>query len=443
MQRHRILKKSKQSKGPIAYWMSRDQRSANNWALNFAQKLAIRKKSPLLVFFYLDDNFLGATYRQYSFMLEGLEEVHKNLLDKNIPFIILESNLEEIIPQFIFENNISNLVVDFDPLKIKRKWIKAVLDKIDVSTYQVDAHNIVPTWLASDKQEYAARTFRPKIWSKIGKITDVESIEKHPYSYNKIDENIDFSSILKKLDVDRSVSKVKKFRSGEREAKKTLDYFIVNKLDEYSQKRNDPILDFQSNLSPYLHFGQISAQKIAYEVQNSDADESSSNAYLEELIVRRELSDNFCYYNQGYDNINSFPNWAKTTLDEHVYDGRDYIYSLEEFENSKTHDDLWNAAQYQMVKEGKMHGYMRMYWAKKILEWTNTPKQAMNIAIYLNDKYELDGRDPNGYAGIAWSIGGIHDRAWGERKIFGKVRYMSLRGAKSKFRVKKYIQKFS
>jgi deoxyribodipyrimidine photo-lyase len=163
---------------------------------------------------------------------------------------------------------------------------------------------------------------------------------------------------------------------------------------------------------------------------------------LQQLVARRVLSYNFCFYNQNYDNTAGFPEWARRTLKDHRRDRREYIYSAEEFENAATHDELWNAAQIEMVERGKMHGYLRMYWAKKILEWTETPEHAMEIAIYLNDKYELDGRDPNGYTGIAWSIGGVHDRAWGERPVFGKIRYMSYNGCRSKFNVKAYIEKY-
>ena len=161
---------------------------------------------------------------------------------------------------------------------------------------------------------------------------------------------------------------------------------------------------------------------------------------LEELIVRRELADNFTFYNTQYASFDGFPAWAKQSLNEHRKDKREYLYSLKQFEQAETHDPLWNAAQTQMINKGKMHGYMRMYWAKKILEWTPSPEEAMMIAIYLNDKYELDGRDPNGYAGIAWSIGGVHDRAWFDRPVYGKVRYMNYRGCESKFNVKEYIR---
>jgi deoxyribodipyrimidine photo-lyase len=176
------------------------------------------------------------------------------------------------------------------------------------------------------------------------------------------------------------------------------------------------------------------------EVSEAHVDKQSRETFLEELVVRRELSDNFCFYNSNYDNFRGFPEWARKTLDIHRGDAREYHYTAEQLECAETHDDLWNAAQTEMVKRGKMHGYMRMYWAKKILEWTESPEMAMEVAVYLNDRYELDGRDPNGYAGIAWSIGGVHDRAWNERPVFGKIRYMSYNGCKTKFNVKEYLK---
>ena len=217
--------------------------------------------------------------------------------------------------------------------------------------------------------------------------------------------------------------------------------FINHRLDEYDSLRNYPERDGQSGLSPYLHFGQISAQRIALAVTAAEAPAASKKAFLEELIVRRELSDNYCFYNKNYDHFEGVPNWAKITLNKHRDDPREFLYSPEQLEQALTHDDLWNSAQKEMVITGKMHGYMRMYWAKKILEWTGSPEEALAVAIFLNDKHSLDGRDPNGYAGIAWSIGGVHDRPWGERKIFGMIRYMNYNGCLRKFNVKEYIRK--
>jgi len=211
----------------------------------------------------------------------------------------------------------------------------------------------------------------------------------------------------------------------------------------YNEDRNDPNRRGLSNLSPYFHFGHISPQRVALEIKDSSLSNADKDVFLEEMIVRRELSDNFCEYESNYDSFEGFHPWAKNTLNEHREDKRDYLYPKEQFEQADTHDLLWNAAQNQMRLTGKMHGYMRMYWAKKILEWSPSPEIALQVAIDLNDKYELDGRDPNGYAGIAWSIGGVHDRAWFERPVYGKIRYMNFNGCKSKFNVQKYIELYA
>jgi len=251
----------------------------------------------------------------------------------------------------------------------------------------------------------------------------------------------DWSRVKNSLKIDRKISEVNWIEPGMKAVHLMMNNFIEHKLSKYEAKRNDPNIDGQSNLSPYLHFGQISAQRIALEILKKSTSASEREVFLEELIVRRELADNFCFYNEHYDQFKGFPDWAKKTLREHRRDRREFIYSLDQLEKGETHDDLWNAAQEEMVKSGKMHGYMRMYWAKKILEWTETPEEALGMAIFLNDKYELDGRDPNGYVGVAWSLGGVHDRAWFPRPIFGKIRYMSYRGARSKFDVRAYIKK--
>jgi deoxyribodipyrimidine photo-lyase len=214
--------------------------------------------------------------------------------------------------------------------------------------------------------------------------------------------------------------------------------FLRNKLDHYTEKRNDPSLNYVSNMSPYLHFGQISPLYIALQVLKTNS--PGCEAYLEELIVRRELSHNFLYYNNKYDMFEALPPWAKQSLNLHRKDKREYVYSLETFENAQTHDPYWNAAQEEMVITGKMHGYMRMYWGKKILEWSNSPEEGFKIALKLNNKYELDGRDANGFAGIAWCFG-KHDRAWGEREVFGKIRYMNAAGLKRKFDPDEYVKR--
>ncbi len=439
--RARILKKASPRIGPVVYWMSRDQRVKDNWAMHYAQEAALRSGSALGVVFCLAPSFLNAGLRQYDFMLLGLREVEASLRRKNIPLFLLLGRPEKEIPRFIASSRTALLVTDFDPLRIKRTWKKGVARRISIPFHEVDAHNIVPCWITSPKQEFGAYTIRPKINRLLDDyLTEFPALKSHPLRWTGKSALVNWKKVQRSLNADPAVPSADWIRPGEEAAGKMLRSFISEKLPGYAEQRNDPTLDSQSNLSPYLHFGQLSAQRVALEVRKSPAPRRDKAAFLEELIVRRELSDNFCFYNDHYDTFEGFPNWAKATLNAHRKDRREYVYSRKQFEECRTHDPLWNAAQREMITRGKMHGYMRMYWAKKILEWTRSPEEAMKIAIYLNDRYELDGRDPNGYTGIAWSIGGVHDRAWGERPVYGKIRSMSYNGAKSKFDVKRYIE---
>ena len=442
--RIRLLQKGDSRKGPVIYWMSREQRVHDNWALLYAQNLAIENKEPLIILFCLLPGFLDAALRQYSFMLKGLKAVEKELSNYNIPFFLLKGEPGTEVPEFVNKIGASKLVADFDPLKIKRKWKKNAAGKINIPFFEIDAHNIVPSLYVSKKEEYGAYTIRPKIYKLLpGFLVEYPDIRKMKKSESVSSEKINWENVFDNIKADREVKEVDWIKPGFNKAAEALNHFLNNKFDNYAETRNDPVKDGQSNLSPYLHFGHISAQRIALEVKKINGNKESEKSFLEELIIRKELSDNFCYFNNNYNSFSGFKDWAKDSLTKHKKDKREYVYTLKQFENAETHEDLWNAAQKEMVQTGKMHGYMRMYWAKKILEWSDSPENAMKTAIYLNDKYELDGRDPNGYTGCAWSIGGIHDRAWQERDIFGKIRYMNKNGAKRKFDVDKYISKFS
>jgi deoxyribodipyrimidine photo-lyase len=442
-QRARLVKEGVDPGGPVVYWMTREQRATDNWALLFSQNLAVEHNRPLIVVFCLVPDYPGANIRHYGFMLKGLQEVEQQLRELKIPFELLQGDPVKCMPRYMAHVKGSFLVTDFDPLHIKRAWQQRVAAGIKCTFYEVDSHNIVPCWHTSPKQEYGAYTIRPKINKLLCDFLDeFPKARQHPLNNSDmaaapIDWRKQFTYVA-----DHSVPEVGWLTAGETAARKAAERFIKEGLQFYDQKRNDPTLAGQSNLSPYLHFGHISPQRLALLVNSAEIAAETRDSFLEELIVRRELADNFCYYNENYDNFKGFPEWARKTLDQHRADKREFLYSQEEFEGGKTHDDLWNAAQRQMMQHGKMHGYMRMYWAKKILEWTKSPEEAMATAIYLNDKYELDGRDPGGYTGIAWSIGGVHDRAWQERQVFGKIRYMSYAGCARKFDVKKYIQRW-
>jgi deoxyribodipyrimidine photo-lyase len=437
------MKESARGGRCVLYWMSRDQRVGDNWALLFAAGLARLKGVPLGVVFCLVSDFLGATLRAYDFMLKGLEEVSATLERKGIPFFLLTGDPAAVVADFARQNEAGWLVTDFDPLRVKMRWKRQAAAGVDASVYEVDAHNVVPCRVASVKQEYGAYTIRPRIYRALPEYLDLfPPLRPGAAAWKSRTRRPDWRRALSALRVDRRVGPVDWIAPGERAAHRVLRRFIRGGLARYPETRNDPSLDGQSGLSPYLHFGQVSAQRVAIEVERCGAPTRAKEAFLEELIVRRELSDNFCLHNRDYDGPGGFPAWASQTLSEHMEDPREYIYTFSQLEDALTHDDLWNAAQREMVRRGKMHGYMRMYWAKKILEWTRSPRTAMRFAVRLNDRYELDGRDPNGYTGIAWSIGGVHDRAWGERPVFGKVRYMSYKGLRAKFNADAYVEKY-
>lgn len=440
--RVRALNDAPVGAGPVVYWMQRDQRAEYNWALHYAQEQALARGVQLVVVFNLVADYGGASWRQYDFLLRGLAETAKTLAKKQIPFVLLEGQPQSSIGDFIRQQAVGELVCDFHPLRQPRQWRTDIAKKSAVRVTEVDAHNIIPCWVASDKQEFAAHTFRLKVHRQLKTyLTDFPTVKIQSVVGPITASAIDWTASKQSLQADRSVAPVKWLIPGPQAAKKQTQNFITNSLDQYSEHRNDPNQAVLSNLSPYLHFGQLSAQWLASQVQQArDTSADSRAAYLEELIVRRELTDNFCYYNAQYDSVAGAHPWAQKTIAEHAQDEREYIYGRKELEEGKTHDELWNAMQLQMVQEGKMHGWCRMYWAKKILEWSEHAQLAIDRALYLNDTYELDGNDPNGVVGVMWSICGVHDRAWGQRPVFGKIRYMNFNGAKRKFDVAAYIK---
>lgn len=436
--RGREIKSGGNGRGPVIYWMSRDQRAGDNWALLHAQAQALALGRPLVVAFCLAPGFLDATLRQYGFMLRGLAETAADLERKAIPFFLLRGDPTEEVPRLCRILDPAMLVVDFDPLRVKRAWLAAVSNSISAPIDQVDAHNIVPAWAASGKQEWMARTIRPKIERLLPDyLVDFPPLRKHPHRLTNPPAPPDWNGVWDGLKVDRRVPETRS-RPGPAAARQAMKKFIAARLAGYDVNRNHPDRDAVSRLSAYLHFGQLSPQRLALEVSRSDAPDPDRRAFLEQLIIRRELSDNFCLYNPDYDRIEGFPEWSRKTLDRHRNDPRRPIYRQAELESAATHDRLWNAAQRQMVESGYMHGYLRMYWAKKVLEWSPTPEEALAAAIRLNDRYQLDGRDPNGYVGIAWSIGGVHDRPWFERPVFGSVRYLSGRSIERRLETDRY-----
>jgi len=441
--RTQLQNKHTYKEGVVLYWMNRDMRIKDNWALLYAQELALENNTELVICYNLDPEFLGGTLRQLDFKIQGLRELHADAEKLGIPFYVLVDSKIDCVIDFIKEKSVGIVVTDFAPLRIQQQWLVQIVKKIKVPVWVVDAHNIVPVWEASAKKEFAAYTIRKKINKKLKEfLTDFPKVKKQTPKIVSF-QKINFDTILKTAQTNRTVLPITWCKGGEKHALRTLKNFIENRIDAYATKRNDPIEDVQSNLSPYLHYGMIAPQRVAFQVQKSRIPVSSKEAFLEELIIRRELADNFCFYEKNYDNAKGFHEWF---IQQHKILSkikREYVYTLEQFEKGETHDELWNACQMQLIKTGKMHGYLRMYWAKMIYAWTKNVDEAMKIAIYLNDTYELDGRDPNGYTGIAWCIGGVHDRPWfPTNPVFGKLRYMSRNGMNKKFDVKTYISKW-
>lgn len=427
----------------IIYWMQASQRVRYNQALETAIRIANKRSLPVLVYFEITDDYPDANFRHYFFMIEGLREIMEELEKMGIQMIVnyhpdeKSPNLSELAKDAVM------VVTDCGYLNFQLEWREKYAQELPCLLIQVESDVVVPVESVSAKEEFSAGTFRPKINRLLPKY--LHPIDMTIPEKSSINQDIASFSIrnlqgaLKKLSIDTSVSPSPVFHGGTSKAEKLLQKFIEEKIYRFESLRNNPAEDYLSHMSPYLHFGQISPLYIALKLK-SESPAEAYRVYLEELIVRRELAINFVYYNANYDKFKGLPRWAKSSLEKHQHDTRKNIYSIAELEHALTHDSYWNAAQQEMVFTGKMHGYMRMYWGKKILEWSPTPQEAFQRCIYLNNKYELDGRDPNGYAGVAWCFG-KHDRAWKERPIFGKVRFMNDNGLKRKFDMEKYIQK--
>jgi deoxyribodipyrimidine photo-lyase len=450
-----VKQASDQGVGAVLYLMNRDCRIDDNWAYVHARETAQERGRDLIIGYYLEAGFLGGGFRQHKFKIEGLKDVQDRCDKIGHSFHVWSSGGMSSIIDFCKKEKIGLVVTDMSPLRIQRQWLGELQINLSCGLHEVDAHNCIPVWVTSPKREFAARTIRPKISRLFAEY--LEEFPKTVSVENKSKQvKIDWEGLMSLVPLQENDYEA---RGGYVEGEKAVSAFIQKGLKSYSENRNDPLAYGQSDFSPYLHYGHIAPARIALEViessphvqketaifakRNAAATDDSVRAFLEELVVRRELADNFCFHAQDYDKVSCFPDWSKRTIEQHKDDSREYLYTKEQFEFSKTHDDLWNAAQRQMVISGKMHGYVRMYWAKKILQWTPSAQDALDIAIYLNDRYEIDGRDPNGYAGITWSVGGVHDRAWFGREIFGTIRYMAISGMKKKFDVDAYIHRWS
>jgi deoxyribodipyrimidine photo-lyase len=430
----------------VVYWMQRAQRGRDNHAVNIAVQVANALELPLVVYFAGTANFPNANLRHYVFLNRGLVDVEQDLAERNIAFV-LRNAPRESHEQFLSDVGAAFVVGDENPMRAPERWRRELAARIKVPFWTVDADVVVPSKLM-ERAQYGAYTIRPRLYRLLPEFLAPYENPKAAREWRRPNDFIadsvheDMTRGWKELD--RTVAPVEAWIGGHHAATKRLRHFVTKLMKSYERDRNRPEVDGTSALSPYLHFGHIGPVTIALAVDAAAKKDASLKAardgYFNELIAWRELAVNFVKYTANYDSADCAEDWAKKTIAEHARDERERLYSLKELENGETHDELWNAAQTQMVVHGWMHNYLRMYWAKKILEWTPDAAMAMKWAIYLNDKYELDGRDPNGYAGIAWSMVGKFDRAWGERPVFGKIRYMSGASTGRKFDSKLYIE---
>jgi deoxyribodipyrimidine photo-lyase len=424
----------------VLYWMQASQRTHYNHALLHASYLSQSLDLPLVVYFGLTDGYPEANLRHYAFMLEGLKEVSHDLEHMGIRFVIRKCEPAE--GALSLSKDAAIVVCDMGYLRHQREWRAQLAERAPCQVVQVETDAIVPVQTAYVKEAYSAAVLRPRLHKLMERFMVVpETVWPTRGSLDLDIEGEDaagLTGLLKDMKVDRSVPPVKDLSGGPGQANELLDIFLERASEYYSEQKNDPSLRMQSDLSPYLHFGHISPLYIALRAISRPS--GGTDAFVEELFVRRELSLNFVHYRNDHDSFTCLPTWASNTLMKHSTDRRERVYSLEELEHGETHDPYWNAAQHEMVSSGKMHGYMRMYWGKKILEWTQDPREAFSRALHLNNKYELDGRDPNSYAGIAWCFG-KHDRPWGERAVFGSVRYMNDKGLERKFDMEGYIKR--
>lgn len=426
----------------VLYWMQQAQRTRCNHALAFAAGKAGNMRLPLVVGFVLIPDFPDAQFRHYRFMLQGLEEVRQSLAGLNISFVMKTGDMVSGVLEIA--DRASWVVTDAGYLRIQRQWRQQVADRLLCPFTVIETDVVVPVAAASDKQETAARTLRPRIMKKLNGFLDfADEPQQAQDSQWPLEPApaIDPDKLCRKANFQKaSTDKVLPYTGGQNHARDRLCLFIEKKLENYPKLARDPTAGCQSDLSPYLHFGQISPVDIVLQVSRADVSQEAKDAFIEQLVVRRELAVNFTYYNPGYDIYESaVPVWAQKSLDEHRADKRSWLYTTEELEAAATHDPYWNAAQMEMVSTGKMHNYMRMYWGKKIIEWSSGPEQAFETMLFLNNRYELDGRDPSGFAGVAWCFG-CHDRAWKQRPVFGKIRYMNAAGLERKFDIGAYVK---
>lgn len=430
----------------VLYAMRSAQRVEDNPALTLAVLRANEQAKPLVVAFCLTLDFPEANLRHFTFMLEGLAETFSSLKEIGAYPVLIEGRWPEEMAKLAEEA--CEVVLDQGYLRIHRRDTESLGARVKCRLFEVEGEAVVPIEVASEKAEYAARTVRPRIHRHLADFLHRVETPRATISGDHLElESLgsglsDISEFLRGRKLDGEIRPVSRFfQGGPSKARDHLETFIEQRLKRYDDQRNQPQTDFTSNLSPYLHYGMLSPVHLALSVQEAaPPKDPQAESYIEELVVRRGLSQNFCHFTPNYDRWECLPEWARTTLSEHQGDPRPSSYTRTELETAQTHDPYWNAAQTEMVETGYMHNYMRMYWGKKILEWSATPQEAYETTLGLNNRYFLDGRDPVSFANVGW-IFGLHDRPWQERPIYGKVRCMMASGLERKCDPQAYVEK--
>lgn len=431
----------------VLYWMQMFKRTSHNHALSFAIREANARGLPLVVYEGLKYYYPWASDRIHTFILEGVAEKRAEFEKLGIKYVFYLQENENSPKQTVarIAKDAALIVTDDFPCFIIPKHNAAIASRAEVPVYAVDSNGVIPM-SRFEKEEYAAYTIRPKIKRMLGEYLVPfveETVAVRAYDL-KVDcpetivDEANIASLVARCAIDHDVKPSEVYKGGTKNGRARLTKFVGQILKDYDVARSKPDRDGSSRLSSYLHFGYLSPIEIALAVRDSNAPQESKDAYLEELIVRRELSYNMTRFNENYDSIKALPSWVHQTMRAHADDPRDRVYTLEQLEKGKTHDELWNAAQREMVETGEMHNYVRMLWGKNVIGWSRSHEEAFETLVHLNNKYCLDGRNPNSYAGILWCFG-KHDRPWMERPVFGTIRYMTSGSTGKKFDSKKYI----
>jgi deoxyribodipyrimidine photo-lyase len=429
----------------VLYLMQQSQRALCNHALEHAIRRANELGLPVLAAFGLAPDYPGANRRHYAFMLEGLAETQGALAARGIRLTVRAGAPDRTA--LALGKEAAMIVMDRGYTRVQRAWRGTAAAEAACRVVEVESDVVVPVESAMDHEAYMAATLRPRIHKMLPNFLvplKETKLERASLLMRLAGAELDLAdpaALLRKLKFAGGAEPVSAVRGGAAAASEALEDFLRLRLHRYDERKDDPTANGASGLSPYLHFGQISALAVALAVKETGTGKSR-DAFLEQLIVRRELAMNFAWYNPDYDRFAGLPNWARATLAAESRTKRPAVYDKADFEAARTGDPYWNAAQREMMKTGRMHNYMRMYWGKKILEWSASPEEAYATAVELNDRYELDGRDPNGYAGVAWCFG-KHDRPWPKHPVFGNVRIMTASGLERKFDMQAYVNQMA